>query len=55
MPYPCKKFRQNPFTNFSVTVSDGQTDRPTDKQTKLKTVSDGQTDRPTDKQTKLKT
>jgi len=31
MPYPSKKFRQNPFTTFSVI--DGQTD----KQTEVKT------------------
>jgi len=31
MPYPCKKFRQNPFTTFQL--SDGQTDKQTNKQT----------------------
>jgi len=27
MPYPSKKFRQNPFTIFSVNPTDRQTDR----------------------------
>jgi len=34
MPYPSKKFRQHPFTTFSVIR---WTDRQTDKQTELKT------------------
>ena len=37
-PYPFKKFRQNPFTTFSVSRwTDRQTDRQTDKQTEVKT------------------
>jgi len=36
MPYPSKKFRQNPFTTYSVIR---RTNRQTDRQT------DGQTDR----------
>ena len=38
MPYPSKKFRQNPFTTFSVIR---RTDRQTDKQTEPKTTSFG--------------
>jgi len=34
MPYPSKKFRQNPFTTFSVIR---RTDKQTDKQTEVKT------------------
>ena len=33
MPYPSKKFRQNPFTTFSVIRL---TDKQTDKQTEVK-------------------
>jgi len=34
MPYPSKKFRQNPFTSLRVIRrTDRQTDRQTDKQT----------------------
>jgi len=38
MPYPSKKFRQNPFTFFSVIR---RTDRQTDKQTEVKTYGGG--------------
>jgi len=37
MPYPYKKFRQNPFTTFFSYPTDRETDRQTDKQTELKT------------------
>jgi len=36
MPYPSKKFRQNPFTTFSVIW---QTDKQTDKPTEVNTTS----------------
>ena len=38
MPYPSKKFRQNPFTIFFSYPTDRQTDRhAADKQTEVKT------------------
>jgi len=38
MPYPSKKFRQNPFTSLRVIrQTDRQTDKQTDKQTEPKT------------------